>query len=393
MRTPHLVAGGIAIGVLACAVVAMTLVAERHERKQVYALASQTTAHKSQGRALQLAALDRPDLLLVYGSSEMDGRFFNGNVILRSHPSGFFLFTVGGPPMRSLAIAQRVASLGPAVRDRPFAISISPQWFIEYRELPDYYFRGAFSRTHAFELVFSSPLSHRLRRQLAGRMLDYPRVVQQDKLLTLGLECAATRRLSDCLGFYAIWPLGKFDAFVLRTLDHWEALFPATPKGRVPRRPEEWPVPSSEDRVDWDRDRVDWDRILEQTDSPAWPPDRPIPRIMTRAEFLDRVENSTEWRDIDLLMRVLDELQARPLLIGMPLNGPVYDANGISRSDREIYYQKLREAVVSRGLPFVDFSEYDEDPRFLRGAGGHPSLRGWTYYVRALDDFRRETRR
>jgi D-alanine transfer protein len=91
-------------------------------------------------------------------------------------------------------------------------------------------------------------------------------------------------------------------------------------------------------------------------------------------------------------MRVLIELQARPLLIGMPLNGAVYDANGISRSDREVYYQKLREAVTSRGLPFVDFSEYDEDPRFLSGSGGHPSLRGWVYYVRALDDFRRETR-
>jgi hypothetical protein len=216
-------------------------------------------------------------------------------------------------------------------------------------------------------------------------MLEYPRVVQRDPVLTLGLECAAARRRSERLGLYAIWPLGKFDALVLRTLDHWEALFPARPKGKAVSRPKKWPIPSSEDRVDWDR-------ILEQTDSPAWPANRPIPHLMTRAEFLDRVENSSEWRDIDLLMRVLIELQARPLFIGMPLNGAVYDANGISRSDREVYYQKLREAVTGRGLSFVDFSEYDDDPRFLSGAGGHPSLRGWVYYVRALDGFRRETR-
>jgi D-alanine transfer protein len=114
--------------------------------------------------------------------------------------------------------------------------------------------------------------------------------------------------------------------------------------------------------------------------------------MVTRERFLDRVENSREWQDLDLLLQVLTELGARPLLMSMPLNGPLYDARGISRSDREIYYQKLRTAVARHGLPLADFSEFDGDPRFLVGPGGHPSMRGWTYYVRTLDEFRRDTR-
>ena len=390
VRLPHLVAAGIATGLLACAVVVTTLVAERHERNQVYALAWQATTRKSQGRVLQLAALDREDLLLLYGSSELDGLHLNANnanTILEDHPVGFFLFPVGGAAMRSLAIAQRVASLGSAIRDRTVAISISPQWFLEYRQLPRDYFRGGFSRTHAFEFTFSSPLRRRLKGELAGRMLEYPRVVQRDELLTLALTSVTTNRPAGRLLYYLIWPLGKFDAFVLRTLDHFGSLFPTAPTGQLWGRPRT-PAPLSAEEP------VDWDRILEETSAESLPvgvSESVVSHIETREVFLDRVENSREWQDFDLLLRVLSDLQARPLLMGMPLNGPIYDARGISRADREIYYQKLRSAVASHGLPFADFSEFDEDPRFLTDSGGHPSMRGWTYYVRTLDEFRRET--
>ena len=83
----------------------------------------------------------------------------------------------------------------------------------------------------------------------------------------------------------------------------------------------------------------------------------------------------------------------RSLLVAMPLNGPVYDAHGISRADRELYYQKLRAAVARYGLPFVDFSDHDEDEWFLKDTGGHPTVKGWMYYARALDEYRRETRK
>jgi D-alanine transfer protein len=391
VRTPHLVAAAIVTGVLACVAVAVTVVAKRHEQNQVYALVWQTTARKSQGRALQLAALDRRDLLLMYGSSELDAHHLfanNVNTILRDHPVGFFIFTVGGGAMRSLAIAQRVASLGSAVRDRPVAISISPQWFTDYRLLPEGYFKGQFSRTHALEFTFSSRLSWRLKRELARRLLEYPRIVQTDQLLALGLKCVATDQPSGRLLYYAIWPLGKFDSLVLRTLDHWESLFPSNPIGQLQGPPRVSPALSTEEPVDWDR-------ILEEASAESVPvvvKQKVLSRMVTREVFLDRVENSREWRDLDLLLRVLAHFQARPLLIGMPINGTMYDARGISRSDREIYYQKLRAAVARPGVSFADFSEFDDDPRFLSDSGGHPSMRGWAYYVRTLDEFRRDPR-
>jgi D-alanine transfer protein len=56
---------------------------------------------------------------------------------------------------------------------------------------------------------------------------------------------------------------------------------------------------------------------------------------------------SPEWNDLELLLRVLAWVQARPLILSMPIGGSFYDHAGISRSAREDYYAKLR-ALVQR---------------------------------------------
>jgi D-alanine transfer protein len=382
-RLPHLVAAVIAAIVLAGALGAMTFVARQEEELQVYRVAWVSIPQKFQGRALQVAALERPDLLLTYGSSELAPRFFRGNGILRWHRSGFLLFPIGRGGTRSLEIAQRIVSLGSALQDRPVVISISPQWFVIER-LSENQFAGGFSRLHAFELAFSTRVSTRLKRQFAMRMLEFPEVIARDPLLRLGLESAAGRRPGGRVTLCAAWPFGKLEAFILRVQDHWEVLHWA--RSRPPARRSWDPRPSAPPNAPVHWDDVLANATLERLVPLKLPPDR------TRERFLDHIERNTEWRDFDLLLRALRELRARPLLVAMPLNGSVYDANGISRADRELYYEKLRAAVGRHGLPLVDFSDHDEDQWFLGDAGGHPSVRGWTYYARALDQFRRETR-
>jgi D-alanine transfer protein len=383
-RLPHLAAAMIATIVLAGALTAMTFVARQEEERQVYWLAWIPFGQKSQGRALQMAALERPDLLLTYGSSELAPRFFRGNGLLRRHRSGFLLFPIGRGTTRSLEIAQQIVSLGPALEDRPVVISISPQWFVGFETLSKERFAAGFSRLHALELAFSTQVSPRLKRQLAMRMLEYPETIEQDPILRLGLELAAGRRPAGRATLYALWPLGKLEAFILRVQDHWEVLRWA--RSRPPARRPWDPRPGAPPTAP-----VDWGDILANASLEGLvrrrlPPDR------TREQFLNRVERTIEWRDFELLLRTLRELRARPLMVSMPLNGAAYDAVGISRADRELYYRKLRAAVSRYGMPLVDFSEHDDDPWFLMDTGGHPSVRGWTYYAQALDNFHRGAR-
>ena len=91
-----------------------------------------------------------------------------------------------------------------------------------------------------------------------------------------------------------------------------------------------------------------------------------------------------EWVDLELLLRTLKEIRARPLLISMPMNGPYYDTLGISPAARQEYYKKLHSLTQRYGFELVDFADHDEDPNFLEP---HLTAKGWILFDRVIDDF------
>jgi poly-D-alanine transfer protein DltD len=103
--------------------------------------------------------------------------------------------------------------------------------------------------------------------------------------------------------------------------------------------------------------------------------------------FRTRMDDGPGWTDLELLLRTLARIHARPLLLSMPLAGQFYDQTGISRSARESYYKRLRALAQRYNFALVEFEEHDEDPAFLYGHQSHLTTKGWMYYDRALDDF------
>src|SRR4029453_9042287 len=70
--------------------------------------------------------------------------------------------------------------------------------------------------------------------------------------------------------------------------------------------------------------------------------DRKITRGSRDVGFLRGIKGSPTWIDLDLLLRCLATLHARPLVLSMPLGGDFYDHAGVSRSARDEFYTKLR---------------------------------------------------
>ncbi len=75
----------------------------------------------------------------------------------------------------------------------------------------------------------------------------------------------------------------------------------------------------------------------------------------------------------------------------MPM-GAIYNAGGVSRSARQVYYDRMRELAQRYHFPLMQFEEHDADPTFLLARREHPSSKGWMYYNRALDDFFHKTK-
>jgi D-alanine transfer protein len=382
---PHLFAGLIAFGLVAVVLFGAEMAAVRLERASIRASAPELFPLKNQGLAFQRAAARTPYVLPLYGSSELTAVPVpeRAHIFFRTAPTGFQVSPVGTGGANTLTMLQKIGALGSALRGKKVAVSLSPGWFLnpgpEWMEG----YKGNFSLMAASEMVFGTALDFSLKRAIASRMLSCPSTLKKSPLLEFAVERLASGRWFDRIVFYVLWPVGKAQTTILELQDH----FAASHYIRHKIKPA---APFHPEFPDWsklianvnDTNIIDVDKI-RRASSPgeAKTPDR------RDAAFLDRMNASTAWIDLELLLRTLTRVHASPLLLSMPIPGDLYDRNGVSRSAREDYYAKLRALVQQYHFRLVEFEGHDEDPAFLYHHQSHLTAKGWIYYDRALNDF------
>jgi len=322
--------------------------------------------------------------LPIYGSSELlrPAAPERGNIFFRTAPTGFQLSPVAGGGANPLIWLQKVGALGSTLRGKRLAISLSPGWFCTPKPSIQGY-KGNFSPMAATEMVFGTALDFGLKRDIAARMLQFPETLEQRPFLEFALRRLASGQLLDRVVFYALWPVGKIQTALYELEDHGAALHHIKRQKKPPPRLQE--------------QLVDWPQLIAKA-SKAKPADvgiiqqpSPLDRKITRGSrdigFLTGVKTSPAWIDLDLLLRCLATVDARPLILSMPLGGQFYDHAGVSPSARDEFYRKLPALVEQYHFPVVEFQEHDEDPAFLIRQTPHLTAKGWAYYDRALDDF------
>ena len=388
---PHTKAAMIAIVLTVTALTAGVLFCDRLEKENVHAVAGDFSTAKVQGAVLQRQAFASPDLLVLYGSSELgQDSPTNANKFFEEYPTGFRVFPVGKPGTTSLGTLQKVAAVGTGISGRKVAFSISPGWFFTELFDPAYY-EGNFSKLQAYELAFSNTLSPELKHEIAQRMVEYPATLQDEWLLQAALQRLANDTLTDRVLYTLIWPLGRMNTAVGRAQDHLEAALHIVEQ--------EHPG----DAVSGRKSRIlNWEDLLRRGAQfgrraavKAWKADkakrRPQlnpdkKRIKTQA-FVQTISRAKEWTDLELLLRTFRELGATPLLLSMPVENLRLDVYGVSSETRTAYRQRLHELAERYGVRLVDFHEHDQEETFLSDFSDHLSPEGWLYYSQALDDF------
>jgi D-alanine transfer protein len=376
--TPHLVSALIACATILAILCSGRLLAIQLERKTVHLIAPKDFFIKNQGLVFERAAAHRPDILLLYGGSELIDPIPNrASDFFSNAPTGFQVCPVGKAGTTSLIILQKLGALGSDLRGRKIAISLSASSFFAPAVRRDFY-AGNFSLPAASGILFGNAIGFDLKAAIAKRMLRYPDTLSEDGLVELAARRLASGRLVDRIVLTAIWPLGKLQNIMLDLQDHFEALVYILSGGSpVP----EWlrPAHSSKPRV------RKWVNTKDQQ-SESFDVIRPVRDSMFRA----RIASSTEWTDLELLFRTLAEIKAEPLILSMPFDS--YAARGVSHSTRELYYDRMRELAEQYHFPLIEFEQHDADPRFLIAHREHPTPRGWMVYNRALDDFFRKSK-
>ena len=397
----HLAAAVTALLLTLGALVGLAKYADAVERRHIYAVASENyLPEKILGVALQTIAMKSPDLLPVYGSSEMRiasaVHDYHPSTLFSEFPTGFSVFLVAKEGQGPLVTLQRIAALGDAVKGRKLVVSFTPNAQYELAPRSDEY-AGNFAALQAYELAFSDRLGFDLKQRVARRMLDYPETLERDPVLRFGLERLRGASVLDRGAYYALYPLAKLQAAVLRLQDHFETVetIQANPVYRAP-------VTRRSSRLDWPSLMVKATRETRgmSTDNPFgfndafWEPEARLweqtgeRRVFDDpTAYLDTVEHATEWTDLDLLLDGLRELGARPLLICPPIPGEFLDYAGVPAPARERFYTKLHSVTDPYGFPLLDFGDLREGRDLLYDLFSHLSGKTAVLVSRAMDAF------
>ena len=380
--TPHLFAGLIASGLAVAVLFAGETAVIHLEHTTVSSTAPELFPLKNQGLAFQNAAVRAADVLPFYGSSELINPPIpeRASVFFRTAPTGFQVSPVGKGGMAPLIILQKVGALGSDLRGKKLAISLSPGLTTNPGQKA---YAGNFSLMAASEMVFGTAIDFELKQEIASRMLECPSTLEKSPLLEFALRRLASDRWLGRVVFCALWPIGKVQNALLEMQDHFAALDYIWHQVKpAPRRHLEiidWPklITTVSALKTTDEDKPKKSSSLDEQIAPA----------SRDAAFRNRMDVAPGWTDLELLLRTLASVDARPLLLSMPMAGQFYDQAGMSRSARESYYKRLRALAQRYNVTLIEFKEHDEDPAFLYRHQSHLTAKGWIFYDRALDDF------
>jgi D-alanine transfer protein len=394
----HLISVTVALLILIGAVIYTDRYASSLEDKYVHALAPLELPQTFAGIVVQQAAFRQTDLLPVYGSSEMLGNDtpYGASVFFAAYPTGFNVIEIAKGGNTSLNIAQNLAAIGPGLKGKQVVISFTPIIFTAPRAT-DYAYAGNFSRLHAASLTFSPYLGMAVKQKAARRMLAYPDTLSKsaDPLLSFALQNLAGGTLYNQIMYALTLPLGQLDILIIRLQDHYEV----------------WSFLQNHPNIQQTTQRqsraIDWEAEIAKAgaqqktlannnpfgiENTTWLQEYHQVLEVSQPgsgdqQYITRINRSEEWGDLAILLEILKELGAQPLILSRPINGTLSTASGISEKGRNAFYTKLQSLVGVYNMPLVDFQQYTNDPFFSIDGSSHPSRKGWAVVDKTLDAF------
>ncbi len=397
---PHLTAGATSMTVLLLALIGFNFYATGLENRYVNALVPLNLEQTLVGTAVQKAALNQPDILPVFGSSELIllPTPYQADKFFAKYPTGFAVMDVAGLGVLSISMSQDLAALGPELRGKKIVLSIMPgSFFIGKRDFiennPEHDFAMNFSRLHAYEALFSPYLSYGIKNEIAASMVHFRDTLRQDSLLSFATAVTAQSSKPYRAMYFLTWPLAELQIQILRLQDHYEVVHYILTNHLNPD------VERAPGTIDWDQtlQKALEEQKLNTNNNPygvensLWwyfaRSEMPKPAGSNNEVYRKNLLNSQEWTDFKVLLKVLQQMGAKPLILSRPLNVPLWEVMGVSQTTQMIFYTKLHDVADPFQMPLIDLRQYDHDMYFSIDQGSHTSREGWVVVDRTLDAY------
>ena len=400
----HSVAALLAAVLFLGGLAAVYLIGDRVIAHYIRGLAKVPYERKYSGIVLQREALRHPDLLSLYGTSEvfMDSPY-HAKDLFADAPTGFSIFAVGRNGALVFTTLQSLGALGANLSGKKVVLSLSPPMF----ENPggrylDVRYLASFSPVQALSLFMSDDLSSDLKSDIAKRFLAHSSMLDRNKIADLLVNHYGEHSLTSFVLYKAIAPLAYLQRFLLELEDKTRVMarFVRTPAWRSAAKPNprelDWAKLLADARGEYEPrasqnpfgvyDRWwnanEW-KVVESRDLSR---DDLFYRESDE-QFLHSLYRAEAWLDLELTIRILKEVHADAMILSMPLHGSWWDYARVSAASRRQYYDRLRELGARYAVRTVVLDDHEADRYFFSDLGSHPSPVGWIHYDRAIDAF------
>lgn len=386
-----------------CAVAAFIVLAlllrfasEAVARREMNRIAPVVRAEKNQGLLLARAAIARPDLLLLYGSSELiRPSEYRAGDFFASFPTGFAVVPIGDLGTPPLVALERLASLGDRLRGRKVVVLLTPKSFTAAPGLPDRQpYLGVTSRLQVGDVLFGKALDRSLRREFAGRLLAYPEVLAGDSFLATALEVSTHDSTAAQWAAAVIRCLGRVQNRALELSDQARVLLLPWRLGAVRAEAARDPVAPPDFTALSQRAEIQYGEEVRGHAfgfRPAiWAHSEHVARVRGRttdAQFLAALSASPRWVDLEMTFRLLEHLGADALVLSLPFAGAFWDHTGVSGAARQAYYRRVRELAERHRVRCLTLESLEYEPLFFKDPYSHPSPKGWLMLDSIINDF------
>lgn len=373
-----------------------------------------------QGLILQKKAFQDPNILPLYGSSEMSYINDFKPVRIFTPETGFTPFLVGKGGSQTLIHVLNFAALGEEARGRKLAIFLTPQWY-GTGGISKSTFEGNFSALHVYEMLRDPKLSSKLKQEIAMRLLQFPGaytdVPYLERMLASEVQSGWSSKMTRIIFAFpaqveyaslTFLDAAKTRIHVKRIPVEKVSLYAGNSKIQKDSRSSVIATeqtltlnqgkPSVTKRLDWVKLRTEAiEEGKRSSDNNVFGMDNSF-YLEHIAPKLEEQKNSdknaklfpsSEYEDLILLMKVLKEKGAKPLFIIMPMNGRWSDYTGFSRAERQACYRLLAQMIRAEDFQLSDFTAHENDEYYLRDPW-HLAWKGWVDVNEALDQFYRE---
>lgn len=341
------------------------------------------------GLYLTRRALAQPDRLLLLGSSELTFQDqYHAVRLFATRPTGFATWVIGSGYRQSIHNLLLLGALGPELKGKRLVLFISPTWFTPQIEPRAY--RKNYAPLHAYGFLFDQGLSPALKRDAAQRLLSLGEPATADPLLRNQLTGLARGGWRGRLQYALGWPIARLTYAQFQLSDRYGILRLVRVKRILPVPAQSLPAP------------IDWSALMAKAtaEAQARTSGNPFgmadefytkqiaPRLNEAAGSArnERWVTSTEFDDLALVLRLLQEVGAEPLFISLPVLGAYQDFKGHAEADRAAYYARVRQQIAAAGFPVADLSGYEYTPGFHRDPW-HQAWKGSVTIAEVIDRF------